>query len=144
MNIDWSAFTPLRTITRVSADFATSGQIAPEQLAGFAAAGFKSVINNRPDGEGGETQPTSEAIESAARAAGLRYAYLPVVAGKIAADEVEAFAGLLARLPKPVLAFCRTGTRSRILFQRAGERGPTAPSRAAGPPEPPVLPAAKP
>lgn len=113
------------TITRVSPDFSTSAQLTPEQLAGFAAAGFKSLINNRPDREGGESQPTSTAIENAARAAGLQYAWLPVVAGKITTDQVEAFAGLLAQLPKPVLAFCRTGTRSSTLYKLAGERGGT-------------------
>lgn len=111
-----------QNVTRISNDFSTSPQLQPEQLAGLAARGFKSVINNRPDGEGGSEQPTSAAIGRAAVSAGLEYAYLPVVSGKITAGEVEAFSRLLERLPKPILAYCRSGTRAGVLYQMAGER----------------------
>lgn len=108
-------------VTRISNDFSTSPQLQPEQLAELAARGFKSVINNRPDGEGGAEQPASAAIASAAGAAGLEYAYLPVVAGKITPGEVETFSRLLEQLPKPILAFCRSGTRAGMLYKMAGE-----------------------
>ena len=110
-----------QNVTRISNDFSTSPQLQPEQLAGLAARGFKSVINNRPDGEGGSEQPTSAAIERAAASAGLEYAYLPVVSGKITTGEVETFSRLLKQLPKPILAFCRSGTRAGILYKMANE-----------------------
>lgn len=108
-------------ITRINDDFSTSPQLQPEQLPTLAADGFKSVINNRPDGEGGAAQPTSASIASAATSAGLEYAYLPVVAGKITTDELETFARLLERLPKPILGFCRTGNRAASLYRMAHE-----------------------
>lgn len=86
-----------------------------------ARAGFRSVINNRPDREGGPQQPTSEALRAAAAAAGLEYAYLPVIPNQIHGDEVERFAELVEKLPKPIVGFCRTGSRSRTLYKAARE-----------------------
>ena len=88
-------------------------------MAWAAQAGFKSVINNRPDFEGGPDQPTSAAVEAAATAAGLSYAYLPVAPSVQTPQEVTRFAELLAELPKPVLAFCRSGARSGKLYRAA-------------------------
>jgi uncharacterized protein (TIGR01244 family) len=91
----------------------------PEDLASVAAMGFQSVINNRPDGEGGPDQPTSAQMAQAAQAAGLTYAYLPVVAGMITADQARSFAQWLGQQPGPVLAFCRSGARSTQLRDMA-------------------------
>ena len=60
------------------ADVSVAPQLGPEAMAEAKAAGFRSVINNRPDFEGGASQPTNASIEAAARAAGLEYAFLPV------------------------------------------------------------------
>lgn len=111
---------------RHTESFSTLPQIAPDDLSAIAAAGFRSIINNRPDGEGGASQPASGDIERAARAAGLRYAHLPVVSGRITPEQVAEFGELLATLPPPVLAFCRTGTRSANLFKMVNDR-PAAP-----------------
>jgi len=59
-----------------------AGQIGPEHVDQVVEKGFKSIINNRPDMEGGPEQPTSAQIEEAARQAGLDYVYQPVVASK--------------------------------------------------------------
>lgn len=96
-----------------------AAQIFPEQLEQVVEKGFKSVINNRPDFEGGPEQPTSSQIEQAARAAGLDYVFQPVVSGQITQLDVETFARHFNELPKPVLMFCRTGNRSNNLFQLA-------------------------
>jgi len=104
---------------RLTADIAVAGQLDPSAMADAAAAGFRSVVNNRPDFEGGPTQPTSASIEAAARAAGLEYAWLPVAPSVQTADEIARFAALLDSLPRPTLAFCRTGTRSGKLVQAA-------------------------
>ena len=96
-----------------------AGQILPEHISQIVEQGFKSVINNRPDLEGGAEQPTSQQIEEAARSAGLDYVYQPVVAGQITEVDVRTFANHFNELPKPVLMFCRTGNRSNNLFQLA-------------------------
>lgn len=96
-----------------------AAQIFPEQLGQVAEKGFKSVINNRPDFEGGPEQPTSAQIEEAARAANLDYVFQPVISGQITQLDVETFARHFNELPKPVLMFCRTGNRSNNLFQLA-------------------------
>jgi uncharacterized protein (TIGR01244 family) len=106
-------------VQQLSVDVCVAGQLDPAAMAWAAEAGFKSVINNRPDFEGGPDQPTNAAVEAAARAAGLAYAYLPVEPAVQTAEEIAAFAALLASLPKPVLAFCRSGARSGKLFRAA-------------------------
>ena len=107
------------TVKPLSNDVSVAPQLGPEAMAEAAAAGFRSVINNRPDFEGGPGQPTSASVEAAARAAGLEYAWLPVAPNFQSADEIARFAQLLATLPKPILAFCRSGTRSGKLFSAA-------------------------
>jgi uncharacterized protein (TIGR01244 family) len=112
MNIDVQPLSP---------DVSVAPQLEPEAMAALAEAGFKSVVNNRPDFEGGPDQPTSAAMEAAAKAAGLAYAFLPVAPGYQSPEDVARFAELLATLPRPVLAFCRSGTRSGKLFHAATE-----------------------
>jgi len=111
---------PLHALTP---DVCVSAQLTPEAMAEAAAMGFRSVINNRPDFEGGPDQPTSAAIEAAAKAAGLEYRHLPVAGNYQSPEEVEAFADLLAELPRPLLAFCRSGGRSSRLFMLAQQLG---------------------
>jgi len=100
-------------------DFSVSPQLSPEDVASVAAAGYKSLIINRPDYEEGPAQPTSTDVMAAARAAGLAVEYQPVVSGAMTPDDVRAFAELLKRLPAPVLAYCRSGTRCTKLFEAA-------------------------
>lgn len=106
-------------IQPVSPDVYVAGQLGPEAMAWAAAQGFKSVVNNRPDFEGGPDQPTDAAIEAAARAAGLAYAFVPVASGYQSPEEIARFADLLATMPRPLLAFCRSGARSARLFMAA-------------------------
>ncbi len=98
---------------------AVAPQLAPSAMAAAAALGFRSVINNRPDGEGGADQPTSAAMEAAALAAGLQYAHLPVAPAVHTPEQIARFAALLDALPKPILAFCRSGARSTRLYRAA-------------------------
>lgn len=97
-------------IRRVTDDFAVAPQLAPEDMADAAARGFVLVINNRPDHEA-PGQPTSAEMERAARAAGLDYLYAPVFGGPNAAQVAAVREAALAA-GGPVLAFCRSGTRS--------------------------------
>ncbi|MEK8045942.1 TIGR01244 family sulfur transferase [Ideonella margarita] len=104
----------------IAADVCVAPQLPPEAMAELAALGFRSVINNRPDFEGGPDQPTSAAVEAAALAAGLQYRHLPVAGGYQSPEEIAAFAQLMAELPRPVLCFCRSGARSTRLYMQAG------------------------
>ncbi|CAM5787521.1 Chitooligosaccharide deacetylase [Castellaniella caeni] len=109
---------PYRALT---ADLSVSPQLQPADMRAVADAGFKSLIINRPDGEGGAEQPLSADVLEAARAAGLQARYQPVVSGAITAADVAEFGRLLHELPGPVLAFCRSGGRCTQLFQLAQE-----------------------
>ena len=106
---------PLQIIA-LTPDFAVSPQLATTDFASLVQQGFKTVINNRPDGEGGGAQPTSPEMERAATVAGLHYVYLPVVSGSITPEQVQAMHKVLITAPKPTLAFCRSGARSAQLF----------------------------
>ncbi len=107
-------------IQQLSPDVCVAGQLDPAAMAWAAQVGFKSVINNRPDFEAGPAQPTHAAIQAAAQAAGLEYVFLPVQGGYQSPEEIARFAQLMSTLPKPILAFCRSGARSGRLFQAAG------------------------
>jgi len=96
-----------------------SAQLLPQHMSEAAAQGFKSVINNRPDYEGGPAQPTSDEIQAAAITAGLSYVAQPVISGQITEADVRTFAEHVNTLPKPVLVFCRSGARSNNLYQLA-------------------------
>jgi sulfide:quinone oxidoreductase len=107
------------SLQHLSSDFAVVGQITPDDVPAIAEAGFKSIVCNRPDGEGGPGQPSYAAIEQAAKAAGLEVRNLPVVSGSITPEQVAAMADMLDELPTPVLAYCRSGARSTNLWQMA-------------------------
>ena len=102
-------------VARISPFFAVSQQISEQDLGVAASMGYKSVVNNRPDAES-EDQPPSAALEAAAQRLGLAYRHLPVTSGKVTDADVSAFAAAMAELRGPVLAFCRTGTRSSTLW----------------------------
>lgn len=105
--------------TRQSDHFSTAPQITVADLAEIAQAGFRTVVNNRPDNESGAAQPLSAEIEQAATALGLQYVYLPVISGQVTAAHGVQFADILASHPAPALAFCRSGARSLNLYQLA-------------------------
>jgi sulfide:quinone oxidoreductase len=108
---------------KIDRNLSVSEQITSQDIAAIARAGFKSVICNRPDGEGAD-QPVFAEIETAATAAGLAAEYLPIVSGKVTDDDAAEFGVLMDKLPNPVLAYCRTGTRSTTLWALSeGARG---------------------
>jgi uncharacterized protein (TIGR01244 family) len=95
--------------------YAVSGQITADQAAVIKAAGFKSVICNRPDGEQ-PGQPTAAEIKAAVEAAGLTFRHIPVVSGQITPQDVAKTAKALDELEGPVFAYCRSGARSTNLY----------------------------
>ena len=108
----------MNRIAQLSPFLAVSPQIAESDVGVIAAQGFQSIVNNRPDGEA-EDQPAAAALEAAARRQGLDYRHIPAVSGKVADQDVADFAAALEELKGPVLAFCRTGTRSATLWALA-------------------------
>lgn len=109
-------------------DICASPQLTPEAMSQVAEAGFQSVINNRPDFEGGAEQPTSSTLDQAAQAAGLSYAFVPVSPGRYTPEDLAQMSHLLATLPKPILLFCRSGARSSQLYQLATSSSPALPN----------------
>lgn len=95
-----------------------AGQITPEQVQQIAADGFKTIINNRPDGEAAD-QPTSSEIEAAAKAAGLAYKEISFAGNALNQQHVEDFADYFNQAEQPILMFCRTGNRSNGLYEAA-------------------------
>ncbi len=95
-----------------------SGQMRLDELEDVAKAGFKSIICNRPDGEAAD-QPTFAELATAAKKAGLESRYIPIVPGQATDAEAVLFAKAMDDLPRPVLAFCRSGARSTMLWEMA-------------------------
>lgn len=109
----------MKPLARIASDFSTSPQITVEDMADFKAAGFKSVICNRPDSEDGGVHPDHHLIESEAKRLDLDFAYLPVAPGQMNDGHVAEFKAIMSRLPAPTLGYCRTGFRSRTLYERS-------------------------
>jgi uncharacterized protein (TIGR01244 family) len=101
-------------IRQVTPDFAVAPQLQPGDMAEAARRGFALVINNRPDNEA-EDQPSGAQMQAAAEAAGLAYAHIPVRGGPNEA-QIEAVAEAVKGATGPVLAFCRSGTRSIVTW----------------------------
>ena len=95
-----------------------SPQITPDEVKTLAELGYRSIICNRPDGEGAD-QPGFAEIDAAAGAAGISTRYLPVISGKVSESDTVEFERALRELPGPVLAYCRTGTRCATLWALA-------------------------
>jgi sulfide:quinone oxidoreductase len=99
-------------------DLSVSPQIAASDVDRLASQGFKSIICNRPDGEG-VGQPSFAEIAKVAAASGLEARYLPVTPGKFSDEDADRFREALSELPKPIVAYCRSGTRSATLWSLA-------------------------
>ena len=106
----------------LTAQLSVSSQIAAADVPDIKNRGFSSIICNRPDQEAAD-QPSFDDIAAVATELGLQVAYLPVVSGHMTAGDAEAFVKLLEDLPGPVLAYCRSGTRSEMLWSAGQARG---------------------
>ena len=95
-----------------------TGQITPDQVAMIAENGFKTIINNRPDGEEAN-QPTSAEIEAAAKEAGLAYKEVSFAGSELNQNHVETFADFFNQAEQPIFMFCRTGNRSNGIYEAA-------------------------
>ena len=106
---------------KIDDSISVAPQITPAQIAGAAKLGFTFVINNRPEGEE-PGQPTGAEIEAAAAAAGLGYVAIPITHQGFTEAQVAAMGAALDAASGPVLAFCRSGTRSTLVWALAQGR----------------------
>lgn len=102
-------------LRKIDDDITVAPQIQPEDIETAAKLGFRTIVANRPDFEE-PGQPTMADMEAATAAAGLNWVYQPVQSGNILDDDVDRFAQMFASAEKPVLAFCRSGTRCCALW----------------------------
>ena len=106
----------------LSPKLSVTPQIEIAEVADLAACGFKSIIGNRPEGEGPD-QPEWSSLVAEAERHGMTARQIPVIPGQIGPDDVQRFAEALRDLPTPIAAFCRTGTRSAMLWALANPDG---------------------
>jgi uncharacterized protein (TIGR01244 family) len=98
---------------------AVCGQLQPHDMRDIAAAGYVAVVNNRPDGEALFGQPRTGDLRQAAEAAGLVFLDLPFAGPRATVEQVRAFADLLAERPGRIVAYCKSGLRSSLLWGAA-------------------------
>lgn len=108
-------------IRKIDDSISVAPQITPEQVAEIASMGFKTLVANRPDREE-PGQPTMAEIEKAASDHSMAWVYLPVESGNIVDGDVDAFAEMFEQAEKPMLAFCRSGTRCSVLWALSSAR----------------------
>lgn len=113
-----------------------SPQITPADVADAARMGFRAIINNRPEGEEAG-QPAGADIAAAARDAGMSYVAIPISHAGFSQEQVDAMANALQAAEGPVLAYCRSGTRSTLIWALArgrvlGDDAETLAAKAAG------------
>jgi uncharacterized protein (TIGR01244 family) len=99
----------------IDKDYAVSGQILPDQMAAVSAAGFKSIVCARPDNED-HGQPSFKDVASAAEQSGIQIVHVPV-SGMVSQGAFMRFEEAMKSMPKPVLAYCRSGGRAASLYQ---------------------------
>ena len=100
---------------------AVAPQIDADDIPAIKAAGYVAIVNNRPDDEE-PGQPTGDAIRAAAEAAGLRYTAIPVTHAGFGHAQLDAMAAAITAADGPVLAYCRSGTRSCNLWALAAAK----------------------
>lgn len=108
-------------IRPVNESVAVAPQITPADITAIKAAGYVAIVNNRPDDEQAG-QPTGDAIRAAAEAAGLGYTAIPVTQAGFSHPQLDAMAAALIAADGPVLAYCRSGTRSCNLWALAAAK----------------------
>lgn len=102
-------------LKKITDKVTVSSQVIADDMDAIKAEGIRAIICNRPDGEGAD-QPSFDEIEAAAKAVGIEARYVPVQTGMVKDDDVTAFGEALKDIQRPVLAYCRTGTRSATLW----------------------------
>ena len=115
-------------IKRLTPDLSVMPQVSEADIGTLAKQGIKSIVGNRPEGESAD-QPKWTDLKAAALARGMEAVHIPVVANAISEEDIDAFREAFERLPKPIAAFCRTGTRAALLWALANNDGLTIDER---------------
>ena len=111
---------------RLNENVMVSPQLALGDIALAAAQGVAMIVNNRPDGEDPDA-PQGDAIAAAAAAAGLNYVAIPIGHSGFSEPQVDAMIAALEQAEGPILAYCRSGTRSTLLWALAAAKQGEAP-----------------
>ena len=114
------------TFKRLSASFSASPQLSEADFASAAEAGFRTIVDNRPDAEDAG-QPSAAEMDALAQRHGLAFAHIPITtAGAINESDIARMRATLAQSPGPVLGYCRSGTRAAMMWalSQAGEASP--------------------
>ena len=118
---------PLPPLAELAPGLSAAGKLDPVDIEALAQAGVRTIINNRPDNEDPGQLPAAEA-RRLAEAHGIAYHHIPVTAASLSRADVDAFAATLRSAPQPVVAHCRSGTRSTLLWALARLREGADPS----------------
>ncbi len=113
-------------IKSIDQRYSISDQLTASDLDTLAAQGITLVVNFRPDGEGGESQPTSATLAAKAASLSIAYAHIPVLPNQIQPAHAQQLQALLSANPGPVVGFCRTGNRANQVYQLASQAPATS------------------
>ena len=105
-------------IKKISPGFFVAGQISAADVGAVAAQGVKTIMCNRPDHES-QGQTLGSDIAAAAEGLGIAFLNVPVVAGALTENDIRDFETACHEAQRPILAYCRTGTRSTTLWALA-------------------------
>src|SRR5260370_15660193 len=109
---------PSSNLAALAPGISAAGALDQHDIEALADQGVRTIINNRPDGEDPGQLPAAEACQIA-EAHGIAYHHIPVTAASLSRADVDAFAAVLANAPTPIVAHCRSGTRSTLLSSLA-------------------------
>src|SRR5438270_10554400 len=108
----------LPSLAELAPGLSAAGALGPSDIDALAAEGVRTIVNNRPDDEDPGQLPAAEA-RRLAEAHGIAYHHIPITAATLSRGDVDAFAAVLDSAPQPVVAHCRSGTRSALLWALA-------------------------
>lgn len=108
-------------LAELAPGLSAAGKLDRSDIEALAEAGVRTIVNNRPDGEDPGQLPAAEARQIA-EARGIAYHHIPITAASLSRADVDAFAAVLATAPTPLVAHCRSGTRSALLWALARMR----------------------
>ena len=106
---------PLPPLAELAPGLSAAGKLDRTDIEALAAAGVRTIINNRPDGEDPGQLPADEA-RNLAEAHGIAYHHIPFTAATLTRADVDAFAAALHSAPQPIVVHCRSGTRSTLIW----------------------------
>ncbi len=114
-------------LAELAPGLSAAGKLDRDDIEALARTGVRTIVNNRPDGEDPGQLPAAEA-RRIAESRGIAYHHIPVTAASLSKADVDAFAGVLATAPTPIVAHCRSGTRSALLWALARLRDGAEPA----------------